>query len=107
MPNDQFNRLAAPFARGAQFSTPGSGFFVSRRCEQDGGSPGCGGGNILLGLGSGQSSNVNLKAFSERRVFAPVGSNQMDVTFDVAGSPGTRGSVSAFGAIFSMSKSRI
>ena len=100
MPNDQFNRLAAPFARGAQFSTPGSGFLVSRRCEQDGGAAPCGGGNILFGLGGGQPNNVNLQAFSAQRIFAPVGSNKMDVTFDVAGSPGTRASVSAFGAIF-------
>jgi PEP-CTERM motif len=100
MPADQFNRLAAPFARGAVFSTPGSGFFISRRCEQDGAAPGCGGSNILLGLGPDSGTNVNFRAFSEQRIFTPVGSNQMDVTFTVPGQPGVAATTSAFGAIF-------
>ena len=100
MPADQFNRLAAPFARGAAFSTPGSGFFISRRCEQDAQAPGCGGGNILLGLGPGGSNSVNFRAFSEQRIFTPVGSNLMDVTFAVPGQPGVAATTGAFGAIF-------
>jgi len=100
MPADQFNGLAAPFARGAQFTTPGSGFFVSRRCEQDGGAPGCGGNNILLGMGPDAGLNVNFRAFSEQRIFTPVGSNLMDITFAVPGSPGAAATTSAFGAVF-------
>ena len=100
MPDDQFNRLAAPFARGAQFDTPGSGFFISRRCEQDGQTAPCGGSNVLLGLGPGAGNDVNFRAFSEQRIFTPVGSNEMDVTFAVPGSPGTAATTSAFGAIF-------
>lgn len=100
MPADQFNRLAAPFARGALFSTPGSGFFLSRRCEQDGQAPGCGGSNILLGMGPGVGNDVNFRAFSEQRIFTPVGSSQMDVTFAVPGQPNVAATTSAFGAIF-------
>ncbi|MFT3818944.1 MAG: hypothetical protein QM750_15100 [Rubrivivax sp.] len=100
MPADQFNRLAAPFARGAQFSTPGDGFFISRRCEQDGAAAPCGGSNVLLGFGPGAGNDVNLRAFSEQRIFVPVGANVMDVSFALPGSPGTAATVSAFGAIF-------
>lgn len=100
MPNDQFNRLAAPFARGAAFSTPGTGFFVSRRCAQDGDLPGCGGSNILLGFGPDAPEDVNFRAFSAERIFSPVGSNVMDVSFALAGSPGVAATVSAFGAVF-------
>ncbi len=100
MPGDQFNRVAAPFARGAVFTTPGSGFFVSRRCEQDGAAPPCGGSNILLGLGPGSGTDVNLVAFSAQRIFSPVASNVMDVLFAVPGSPTKAATVSAFGAIF-------
>lgn len=90
MPANQFNQAAAPFARGAAFSTPGNGFFVSRRCEQDGAAPPCGGSNILLGLGPDAGLNVNFRAFSEQRIFSPVGSNIMDVTFAKPGVPGQR-----------------
>lgn len=100
MPGDQFNRLAAPFARGAAFSTPGTGFFVSRRCEQDGGLPGCGGSDILLGFGPDAPEDVNFRAFSAQRIFSPVASNVMDVQFALAGSPGVAATVSAFGAVF-------
>lgn len=100
MPADQFNRAVAPFARGAQFSTAGTGFFVSRRCEQDGGLPGCGGANILFGFGAG-GNGTGLSAFSQQRIFSPVSSNVMDVTFAVPGSPGQRATTNAFGAIYS------
>lgn len=100
MPADQFNRLAAPFARGAAFTTPGNGFFVSRRCEQDGDAPGCGGSNILLGFGPDAPEDVNFRAFSAQRIFSPVGSNVMDVSFALAGSPGVAATVNAFGAVF-------
>lgn len=100
MPADQFNRAAAPFARGAQFGTAGSGFFISRRCEQDGASAPCGGSDILFGMGPGVGNNVNFRAFSEQRIFTPVGSNVMDVTFSVPGSPGIAATTSAFGAVF-------
>lgn len=100
MPGNQFNGLAAPFARGAAFSTPGSGFMLSRRCAQDGQAFPCGGSNILLGMGPDAGNNVLLRAFSEERIFTPVGSNVMDVTFAVPGTPGVVASTSAFGAIF-------
>lgn len=100
MPADQFNRLAAPFARGASFSTAGDGFFISRRCEQDGGVPPCGGSNTLLGLGPDSGTDVNFRAFSDQRIFTPVGSNVMDVSFALPGSPGSAATTSAFGAIF-------
>lgn len=100
MPANQFNQLAAPFARGAQFATPGNGFMISRRCAQDGESLPCGGSNILLGLGPDSGNSVNLRAFSDERIFTPIGSNIMDVIFAVPGSPGEAASSSAFGAVF-------
>lgn len=100
MPDDQFNRLAAPFARGAQFSTPGDGFFVSRRCEQDALTAPCTGPTPLLGFGPGEANSTNFRAFSAQRIFAPVNSNVVDVTFAVPGSPGAAATTSAFGAVF-------
>lgn len=100
MPDDQFNRLAAPFARGAQFSTPGDGFFISRRCEQDALTAPCTGPTPLLGFGPGESNSTNFRAFSAQRIFAPVNSNVVDVTFAVPGSPGAPATTTAFGAVF-------
>ena len=90
MPAGQFNGTAAPFARGAAFATPGSGFMISRRAEQGGDAP-------LFGFAA---ADVFLQAFSQQRVFAPVGAHQMDTTFAVPGFAGTAASVSAFGAVF-------
>ncbi|MBK9361298.1 MAG: PEP-CTERM sorting domain-containing protein [Rubrivivax sp.] len=100
MPGNQFNGLASPFARGAQFATPGSGFMISRRCAQDGQTFPCGGSDILLGMGPAAGNNVNFRAFSAERIFTPIGSNIMDVRFAVPGSAGVTASTRAFGAVF-------
>lgn len=90
MPASQFNGAAAPFARGAVFATPGSGFMISRRIEQGGDAP-------LFGFAA---ADVFLQAFSQQRVFAPVGAHQTDTTFAVPGFASVTASVSAFGAVF-------
>lgn len=71
--------------RGAVFGTPGTGFLVSSNAGDA--SP------TLFGFGD------QFAAFSAQRLFAAVGSTQMDVLFFVPGTP-TRATTSAFGAIF-------
>ncbi|HKG94059.1 MAG TPA: hypothetical protein VKA84_19270 [Gemmatimonadaceae bacterium] len=70
--------------RGAVMTTPGTGFRVS---DNDF-------GDITT------ADSIGFNAFSPTKTFAPVGSNVMDVTFQVAGSP-TPAAVTGFGAVFS------
>ncbi|MFO0937186.1 MAG: Ig-like domain-containing protein, partial [Gemmataceae bacterium] len=92
LPADFFN-VNSP--RGVVMSTPGSGFQVS------GSSADAGTGQPALefaNLNAGYPTLFN--AFSAQRLFTPVGSNQMDVTFFV---PGTNipAVTRAFGVVFS------
>jgi hypothetical protein len=75
--------------RGALFSTPGTGFVQA---------PPAG-----LALQFAQPSyTTSFGVFSAQRLFAPVGSNVLDITFFQPGSNGTIGaSVDGFGAVFS------
>lgn len=82
LPGNFFN-VNSP--RGAEFTTPGSGFLVSSN-------PG-GAAPVLFGFPS------DLQAFSPNRLFAPVGSNVMDVLFFVPGTS-TPAFTTAFGVIF-------
>ncbi|CAN5726499.1 hypothetical protein BH20VER1_BH20VER1_17170 [soil metagenome] len=76
--------------RGAVFSTPGSGFQVSANA----------GGPAPVNFGNIDPSYTNTFApFSPQRLFTPIGSNIMDVTFFVAGTA-IAAVTSAFGAIF-------
>lgn len=82
MPADFFNTTSA---RGAVFSTPGSGFLVSANAGQA--------APVLFGF------SADFAAFSSQRLFTAVGSNTTDITFFVPGTS-TPASTSAFGAIF-------
>ena len=80
--------------RGAQFITPGIGF------SQAPASGGPQGG--LAALFGNPTYATEFRAFSNARLFTPVGSNITDALFFVAGSGGTvRAAVTGFGAVFS------
>ena len=80
--------------RGAQFITPGTGFSQA---------PAAGGpqGGLATLFGN-PTYATEFRAFSNARLFTPVGSNITDAIFFVAGSNGTvRAAVTGFGAVFS------
>jgi len=75
--------------RGAQFATPGTGFVQATPAG--------------LATQFGQPSYATtFGVFSAQRLFTPIGSNILDVTFSQPGTNGSIGaSVDAFGAVFS------
>lgn len=80
--------------RGAVFSTPGNGFFVSQRNAQN---P----QDAALRFGSINASyNAEFTAFSAQRLFAADGSLVTDVTFRVPSLPTVGAKVNGFGAVF-------
>jgi hypothetical protein len=90
LPSDFFNAAEAPRARGAFFSTPGEGIQVSADSDNPTGTaPGF--------------TNINpgytFKTFSEERLFSPLGSNVVDLTFFVPGT-NTPATVRGFGAVY-------
>ena len=98
-PTDATTPVVNPFnaflnSRGAQFITPGVGF------SQGPASGGPQGG--FAKLFGNPTYATEFKAFSNLRLFTPVGSNVTDTFFFVPGSNGTvRATVNGFGAIFS------
>jgi hypothetical protein len=90
MPSDFFNAPAAPRARGAFFSTPGEGIQVSADLDNSSGTP-------------PNFTNINpgytFKTFSAERLFSPLGSNVVDLTFFVPGT-NTPAMVRGFGAVY-------
>lgn len=76
---------AAGRQRGANFTTPGTGFRVSATEFSD---------ETTFGP-------AEFDPFSPARMFASLGSNITDVTFAVPGSPGLAATVSGFGVVFS------
>jgi PEP-CTERM motif len=82
LPADFFNTTSA---RGAVFSTPGTGFLVSSNAGSA--------APTLFGFGS------DFQTFSAQRLFTAVNSNTTDVHFFVAGT-NNAATVSAFGLIF-------
>ena len=96
-PNDATTPPVNPFntflnTRGAQFITPGVGFSQG---------PPAGGPQGGLATLFGNATYANeFRAFSNARLFTPVGSNITDALFFVAGSNGSvRAAVTGFGAI--------
>jgi hypothetical protein len=79
LPSDFFNSNSP---RGLVYSTPGTGFLVSRNT-----------GSTLFGFQS------DLQTFSSNRLFAAVNSNIVDINFFVPGTS-TAANTSAFGLIF-------
>lgn len=92
LPPDFFNAPTAPRARGAMLSTPGQGVMVSANRSNPTNTP------VRFG-------NINptyptiFKTFSPERLFSPIGSNIVDLTFFVPGTQ-TPAAVSGFGAVY-------
>lgn len=95
MPPNFFNRIPPPpgSPRGAEFSTPGTGFLVSQRVTDGTGT------NLRFGDISPQYDD-QFRAFSETRLFAVQGSLVMDTRFFVPSQPGVAATVNGFGVAF-------
>ncbi len=91
-PVDFFNGPTAPLARGAFFSTPGSGLQVSADSSNPTGTP------VRFGNINPHYS-ATFKTFSPERLFSPIGSNIVDLTFFVPGTD-TPAVVRGFGAVY-------
>lgn len=78
--------------RGVVFSTPGTGFLTSASATNPYSRP------VLFG-GVDPSYPTSFTAFSPQRVFTPVGSNVLDVSFFVPGSL-SAATTNGFGAVF-------
>lgn len=79
--------------RGAQFTTPGTGFVQAPTIGTDGG---------LQNVFSNATYDATFDPFSQQRLFAPIGSNITDSKFFVPGTGGaSAAAVTGFGAIFS------
>ncbi len=92
LPPDFFNATAAPRARGAVFATPGKGVQVSAKSGNPAGSA------VVFGHINPTYATI-FKTFSPERLFSPIGSNIVDMTFFVPGTKNpavTRG----FGAVY-------
>lgn len=85
-PGNFFNQNFAPRARGAEFTTPGTGFLVSS--------------NAASGVPVSFGFSSDLRTFSPERLFAPVGSTITDVRFFLPSSTTTPAGVSGFGVVF-------
>lgn len=90
MPPDFFNDTTEPRARGAFFATPGDGIQVSANKDNPyGAAP----------YFNHLNDSYTFKAFSEERLFSPIGSNIVDMTFFVPGT-NTPATVTGFGAVY-------
>ncbi len=88
---DFFNFGAFPRARGIEFTTPGSGFLLSG--DVDDGTP-------IEFESIDPSYDEEFTTFSAERLFTPIGSNIVDVTFFSPGDQTTPAYVDGFGAVF-------
>jgi hypothetical protein len=92
LPSDFFNAKIAPRARGAVLETPGDHVAVSAR-------PGNAAGTAVRFGDVNPSYAARFKAFSAPRLFSPIGSNVVNLTFRVPGT-NTRATVKGFGAVY-------
>ena len=91
-PGDFFNAAAAPGARGIAFTTPGTGLQVSAASKNS--------TNTLPLFGNINPTYVNIfKAFSPEKLFSPLGSNIVDISFFVPGTK-TPALIRGFGAVY-------
>lgn len=92
LPPEFFNAPEDPRARGAFFSTPGQGIQVSANTANPSG--------IAPFFGHVNAAYANsFKTFSGERLFSPIGSNIVDLTFFVPGTT-TPAVVHGFGAVY-------
>lgn len=92
IPSDFFNAAEAPRARGIVLNTPGTGLMISADADNPTGT--------LPRFGNINPQYADIfKTFSEERLFSPVGSNIVNLTFFV---PGTNqpALVRGFGAVY-------
>ena len=90
MPSDFFNAPESPRARGAFFSTPGEGIQVSADLDNP---------SSTLPYFTNINPGYTFKTFSAERLFSPIGSNVVDLTFFVPGT-NTPATVRGFGAVY-------
>jgi hypothetical protein len=92
LPSDFFNAPTEPRARGAVLETPGDHVAVSAK---DGNPAG-----VAVRFGDINPSYVDrFRTFSAERLFSPVGSNVVNLSFNVPGTQ-TRAAVRGFGAVY-------
>ena len=89
---DFFNAPEAPRARGIILNTPGEGLMVSANAQNPAGVP------PRFGNINPQYADI-FKAFSEEKLFSPIGSNLVVLTFFVPGTD-TPATVRGFGAVY-------
>jgi hypothetical protein len=92
LPGDFFNAAAAPRARGAEFRTPGDHIAVSAKAGNAAGTP------VRFG-DLNPSYPQRFATFSPERLFSPVGSNVVELSFFLPGTH-TPALVRGFGAVY-------
>jgi hypothetical protein len=92
LPSDFFNALVEPRARGAVLETPGDHVAVSADADNPTGTP------VRFGDINSTYSD-EFRTFSPERLFSPVGSNVVNLTFYVPGTD-TPAAVRGFGAVY-------
>jgi hypothetical protein len=92
LPSDFFNATAEPRARGAVLETPGDNVAVSANEANPAG--------VAVRFGNVNPSYVDrFRTFSAERLFSPVGSNVVNLHFNVPGTT-TKAAVRGFGAVY-------
>lgn len=90
--SDFFNQPEAPRARGIVLNTPGEGLMVSANADNPYG--------VLPRFGNINPQYADIfKTFSDEKLFSPVGSNLVVITFFVPGT-NTPAAVRGFGAVY-------
>ena len=90
--SDFFNASEPPRARGIVLNTPGAGLMVSADSDNPSGTP--------PRFGNINPQYVDIfKTFSEERLFSPIGSNLVVLTFFVPGT-NTPATIRGFGAVY-------
>jgi hypothetical protein len=90
---DFFNTRSEPRARGIRFTTPGDGVQVSADSDNS--------NNAAVRFGNvNPTYESEFVTFSEERLFSPIASNVVDVTFAIPGSPDVPALTNGFGIIF-------
>jgi hypothetical protein len=92
LPGDFFNATTDPRARGALLSTPGTGLQVSANSNNPTSTP------VRFGNINPTYTTI-FQTFSPQRLFSPIGSNIVDLTFAVSGTQ-TPAQVRGFGAVY-------
>jgi hypothetical protein len=92
LPGDFFNATTDPRARGALLATPGTGLQVSANSKNPTNTP------VRFGNINPTYSTI-FQTFSPERLFSPIGSNAVDLTFAVPGTQ-TPAQVRGFGAVY-------